>query len=309
MKGKVLISFAVIYLVWGSTFTAIKLGLESFPPITLAACRFLISGLIFLFLSRLKDIRSMSRSEIKNEMIVGVLLNIGNAGVCWSEQYLSSGIAALIVGALPVIFILFNWISFEKKVPHYSVFFAVVLGILGISLISSDDSSSADWKVVLVLILANVAWVAGSLKFRMSKSGLSYYPRAAVQLLTGSLSLFIFSTLFGEKVIVSSITLPGVFSVLYLAVAGTVIAYSAYSFLLKNIKTELVSTYALINPLVALILGILFLGEPFTATISLSAALIILSVVLTIYGDRLFGSFQRKQHPDETSEVSIKECG
>lgn len=298
MKGKVLISFAVIYLVWGSTFTAIKFGLESFPPITLAACRFLVSGIIFLFLSRLKDIRSMSRFEIKNEMIVGVLLNIGNAGVCWSEQYLSSGIAALIVGALPIIFILFNWISFERKIPHYSVFFAVVLGISGIFLISNEDTSMADWKVVLVLILANVAWVAGSLKFRMSKSSFSYYPRAAVQLLTGSMSLFIFSMLFGEKVVASSISLTAVLSVLYLAVAGTVVAYSAYSFLLKNIKTELVSTYALINPLIALILGILFLGEPFTATISLSAALIILSVVLTIYGESLFRSFQKKTPPE-----------
>lgn len=240
----------------------------------------------------------MSRFEIKNEMIVGVLLNIGNAGVCWSEQYLSSGIAALIVGALPIIFILFNWISFERKIPHYSVFFAVVLGISGIFLISNEDTSMADWKVVLVLILANVAWVAGSLKFRMSKSSFSYYPRAAVQLLTGSMSLFIFSMLFGEKVVASSISLTAVLSVLYLAVAGTVVAYSAYSFLLKNIKTELVSTYALINPLIALILGILFLGEPFTATISLSAALIILSVVLTIYGESLFRSFQKKTPPE-----------
>jgi drug/metabolite transporter (DMT)-like permease len=219
--------------------------------------------------------------------MVGILLNLGNAGVCWSEKFISSGVAALIVGAIPILFMLFNWLSFEKKVPHFSALFAVIFGIIGISLISANGGNS-DWRVVAVLLLANFSWVAGSLKFRMTKSHLSYYPRAAVQLLSGGTTLFIFSNLMGEQMSFSEIKLNGAMSVVYLALAGTVVAYTAYSYLLKNVKTELASTYALINPLVALMLGVMFLGEPFSATLTVSAALILMSVMLTLYGDKLF---------------------
>lgn len=288
MKIKILVSFAIIYIVWGSTFTAIKVGLESFPPIALAGSRFMLAGIIFLLLSKYKDFRSMSFQDFKNEATVGILLNLGNAGVCWSEKYISSGVAALIVGAIPILFMLFNWMSFEKKVPHYSALFAVVFGIFGISLISTGEGAQSDWRVVAVLLLANFSWVAGSLKFRMVQSHLSYYPRAAVQLLSGSTTLYLFSALMGEEVNFSAIKPNGYMSVIYLSLAGTVVAYSAYSYLLKNVKPEVTSTYALINPLVALMLGVMFLGEPFSATITISAALILFSVMLTLYGDKIF---------------------
>lgn len=305
MKLKILMSFIIIYLVWGSTFTAIKVGLESFPPIALAASRFMLAGVIFLLLSKFKDFRSMSFQDFKNEAMVGILLNLGNAGVCWSEKYISSGVAALIVGAIPIVFMLFNWLSFERKVPHFSALFAVIFGIFGISLISTGENAQSDWSVVGVLLLANFLWVAGSLKFRMVKSHLSYYTRAAVQLLSGATTLIVFSTLVGEKVDFSSINLNGYMSVVYLSLAGTVVAYSAYSYLLKNVKTELTSTYALINPLVALMLGVIFLGEPFTTTITISAAFILFSVMLTLYGDKIF----RKKAVvvvERNSEVELK---
>lgn len=296
MKGKILISFAIIYLVWGSTFTAIKVGLESFPPIALAGSRFMLAGMIFLALSKFRDFKTLTKSDLKNEVLVGVLLNFGNAGVCWSEKYLSSGVAALIVGAIPIVFMLFNWIGFEKKVPHISAFLAVIFGITGISLISSDHESSSDWRVIAVLLLANFSWVLGSLRFRMSKSHLAYYPRAAVQLISGGATLYVFSHFFDEDLNFSAVSLNGYLSVIFLAVAGTVIAYTAYSYLLKNVAPEVTSTYALINPLVALLLGIFFLGERFTPTIYVSAGLILLSVILTLYGERIW-KFRKSEIP------------
>lgn len=288
MKLKVLISFAIVYIVWGSTFTAIKFGLESFPPIVMAGSRFILAGLIFLAFSKLSDFKSMTRTDIKNEMIVGILLNIGNAGVCWSEQYISSGVAALIVGAIPVLFMLFNWIAFEKKVPHFSAFIAVALGFTGIVLISAGGESGPDWRALLALFIANCSWVIGSLRFKTTKSKLSYFPRASVQLISGGTFLIMTSAFFGEKLNVELITYQGIASVVFLALAGTVIAYTAYSHLLKNTTTELASTYALVNPLIALFLGILFLGESMSMRVGFSTALILMSVVLTLYGEKIF---------------------
>lgn len=289
MNAKILLSFAAIYIIWGSTFTAIKWGLDSFPPFMLAGMRFMLAGVVFLLISKWSEIKNMSRSEIFQEFKIGILLTIGNAGVCWSEQYISSGVAALIVGALPVMFMLFNWFSFEKKTPHVSAILAFIVGITGITLISMDAESATDWRVVLALLTANCTWVIGSLLIRTSKTKVSYYPRASLQTLFGGFTLFTFSFVIGERAVeFESIKLAGVLSVIYLVFAGTLLAYTAYSFLLKNVRTEVTSTYALINPLIALLFGVMFLNEPFSFRTAVSTALILTSVLLVLYGDKLF---------------------
>lgn len=289
MNFRVLFAFAVVYLVWGSTFTAIKWGLDSFPPFMLASLRFLVAGFCFLMISKFKDIKSMTRPELKREILVGVLLTCSNAAVCWAQQFIPSGVAALIVGSLPVMFILFNWVGFEKKTPHISAMLAFAMGLTGIALISLDKAAASNPWVVLALILGNGTWVCGSLLFRMSKSKLDYFPRATVQTLCGGTFLMVISTVLGERAIVwDGLKASGVVSVLYLALAGTVLAYTAYSFLLKNVRTELTSTYALVNPLIALILGVIFFGEPFTFKVSVAAVMILLSVFLVLYGDKIF---------------------
>lgn len=288
MNFKILISFAAIYIIWGSTFTAIKWGLDSFPPFMLAGMRFMLAGLFFLMMSKWNEIKTMTRSDILKEFRVGILLTLGNAGVCWSEQYISSGVAALIVGALPIMFMLFNWLSFERKTPGFSAILSFIVGMTGITLISMDSNSASDWKVVTALLLANCAWVIGSLLMKTSQSKISYYPRATMQTFLGGLTLFTFSFIIGERsVALESIKLAGILSIFYLAIAGTVMAYTAYSFLLRSVGTEITSTYALINPLLALLFGVLFLNEPLTYKIAISTVLILVSVLLVLYGDKL----------------------
>lgn len=313
MNFKIILSFTVIYIVWGSTFTAIKWGLDTFPPFMLAGLRFFVAGLAFFIIAKGKGILEMNRKEISREMLIGILLTTANAGVCWSEQYLSSGVAALIVGALPVMFMVINWLSFEKKAPHVSAIFGVLVGIFGIVLISMDGNSSASsWMVVGGLILANCSWVVGSLMIRTTDTKHAYFPRAAVQLVSGSVFLFMLSFLMGERSVpLSEVGLPGIASVAYLALAGTILAYTCYSYLLKNVRTEITSTYALVNPLVAMIFGVMFLNEPFTVKIAISTALILLSVVLVLYGNQMFQMARSKvvvrfkKLPDE----SLKKCG
>ena len=289
MNIRVLFAFATVYLVWGSTFTAIRMGLDSFPPFMLASLRFLVAGFCFLLVSKWKDIKSMSLPEFRMEVLVGVLLTCSNAAVCWAQQFIPSGVAALIVGALPVMFILINWVGFERKRPPLSAVFAFAIGLTGITLISLDKTAASNIWVVLALILGNTTWVCGSLLFRMTESKRDYFPRATVQTIFGGLFLMIISFGIGERAVVwESLKISGALSILYLALAGTVLAYTAYSFLLKNVRTELTSTYALVNPLIALLLGVLFLNEPFTLKVSIATALILLSVFLVLYGDKLF---------------------
>lgn len=294
MNFKIILSFAVIYIVWGSTFTAIKLGLDTFPPIMLAGLRFFVAGVTFLFIARGKGILAMTKKDISREALIGILLTSANAGVCWSEQYLSSGVAALIVGAIPVMFMLLNSLGFEKQIPHPSAILGVLIGILGILFISVDNSSSgSNWFVVLIVILANCSWVIGSLMIRATVTTHAYFPRAAVQLISGSTFLFVTSSLMGERSVpLDTIGFSGVASVAYLSLVGTILAYTCYSFLLKKVRPEITSTYALVNPLVAMIFGVLWLSEPFTLNIALATALILFSVVLVLYGRQVFQKLQ-----------------
>lgn len=294
MNSKIVLSFAAIYLIWGSTFTAIKWGLESFPPFMLSGMRFLLAGLMFLIISKARGLQ-MKKMEMSREMLVGIFLTLGNAGVCWAEQYISSGIAALVVGAVPVMFILFNWVGFERIAPPVSAILGFAVGIMGIMLISLDSAAASDWRVILGLILANCSWVTGSLLMRTTKTTHDYFSRASVQLITGGLFNMMISTTIKERSVEwGNLEAAGILSVIYLAVAGTILAYSCYSFLLRTVRTELTSTYALVNPLLAILFGVLWLNEPFTMKIALATALILGSVFSVLYGDRLLPQRFRK---------------
>ena len=286
MNLKVLFAFLAVYLIWGSTFTAIVYGLESFPPFLLAASRFFLAGVIFALMTKGQGFKGITRGQLSKEVLVGILITTANALVCWVEQFISSGVTALIVGAMPIWFILFNWLGFEKKIPHASAIVALMIGFAGIAAISMDNLHSPDWRMVLVLIVSNCLWVIGSLLIRGNPSPLKYNNRATIQMLSGSIFLFLLSTLFGEKLL--HVTTQGYLSVIYLAVAGTIVAYSSYSYLLRTVSPEMTSTYALVNPLLAMLLGVIWLNEPFTARLALASSLIILSVMMVLYGRTLF---------------------
>jgi drug/metabolite transporter (DMT)-like permease len=288
MNIRIVLSFLAIYLIWGSTFTAIKWGLESFPPFMLSGLRFLMAGIIFFAVSRIRDFKTIKVPQIRREMLIGIFLTIGNAGVCWAEQFISSGVAALIVGAVPVMFILFNWLSFEKKVPTTSAMIGFAVGMTGIMLISMDSATAVDWRGVVALIIANCSWVIGSLMMRTTVTTIPYFPRASIQLVTGGLFNLLLSTFMGESLLsFEKIEMKGILSVAYLALAGTILAYTCYSYLMRTVKTELASTYALVNPILAVLLGVIWLNEPFTMKIAIAATLIIGSVFLVIYGEKL----------------------
>lgn len=291
MSPRIFLSFLVIYIVWGSTFTAIKWGLDAFPPFLMAGIRFVIAGLLFFIFSKHKEFKTLNRSEFFREAQIGILLTLANAGVCWSEQYLSSGVAALIVGSIPLQFAILNWLKFEKKKPHPMAILGLIIGMLGIGLISWEKASWSNTLVILGLLTANFAWTTGSLVIRVSQTKLSFFSRASIQMTVGGSILLILSPLMGERAVEwGHLPLAGILSVLYLALAGTVLAYTCYSYLLRTVAPEITSTYALVNPLLAVIFGVIYLNEPITSKVILSSLLIVTSVALVIYGPKLMKS-------------------
>lgn len=291
MSPRIFLSFLVIYIVWGSTFTAIKWGLDAFPPFLMAGIRFVIAGLLFFIFSKHKEFKTLNRGEFFREAQIGILLTLANAGVCWSEQYLSSGVAALIVGSIPLQFAILNWLKFEKKKPHPMAILGLIIGMLGIGLISWEKASWSNTLVILGLLTANFAWTTGSLVIRVSQTKLSFFSRASIQMTVGGSILLILSPLMGERAVEwGHLPLAGILSVLYLALAGTVLAYTCYSYLLRTVAPEITSTYALVNPLLAVIFGVIYLNEPITSKVILSSLLIVTSVALVIYGPKLMKS-------------------
>jgi drug/metabolite transporter (DMT)-like permease len=288
MNSKIVLSLITIYIVWGSTFMAIKLGLDSFPPIMLAGLRFLLAGLIFALLSRGQFLNDVRKKSIPNEMLIGLLMTGGNAGVCWGQQYITSGVAALVTGAVPLIFVLFNWIGFEKKRPGRETLAGIFIGILGIATIAQDKTSVSNVFGVLLVLGANALWVLGSLKSRMLQTKMGFFSRSTIQMLFGGGFLILLSFIVGERAIEwQKLESEGLYSLLYLSLIGTVLAYTCYIYLLQHVRTEVTSTYALVNPLLAVLLGAFFLGEVLSLKLALSTALIVLSVFIVMYGPKL----------------------
>jgi drug/metabolite transporter (DMT)-like permease len=288
MNSRIVLSLIIIYIVWGSTFMAIKLGLHSFPPVMLAGLRFLLAGLIFALLSKGQFLRELRGKSIPTEMLIGLLMTGGNAGVCWGQQYITSGVAALVTGAVPLIFVLFNWIRFEKKKPGWETLAGIFIGIIGIGVIAQDKASVNNIYGVLLVLGANALWVIGSLKSRVLQTEMGFFSRSTVQMLFGGGFLILLSAVIGERAIEwQKLGSEGLYSLLYLSLIGTVLAYSCYIYLLKHVRTEIISTYALVNPLLAVLLGSFFLGEALSLKLALSTALIILSVFIVMYGPKL----------------------
>lgn len=267
---------------------AIKLGLDSFPPVMLAGLRFLIAGLIFALLSKGQFLKELRAKSIPTELLIGLLMTGGNAGVCWGQQYITSGVAALVTGAVPLIFVLFNWMSFEKKKPGWETLLGILIGIVGIGVIAQDKASVNNISGVFLVIGANALWVIGSLKSRMLQTEMGFFSRSTVQMLFGGAFLVLLSLIIKERSIEwQKLNKEGFLSLFYLALIGTVLAYSCYIYLLKHVRTEVISTYALVNPLLAVLLGALFLGEALSLKLAVSTALIILSVFIVMYAPRI----------------------
>lgn len=288
MKARIWIALITVYIVWGSTYLAIRFAVESMPPFLMAATRFLIAGSILLAWRVFAKDRLPTRIEWRSAAIVGLLLLTGgNGAVVWAEQHVASGIAALIVGSAPLWMVAIDAIRPGGYKANVQTWLGVMIGFCGILILISPwqmagNSSQMDIYGILALLLGAFLWAVGSLYSRNAVLPASPLMGTGMEMLMGGAGLLILGTLTGEwgRVDLSSITSRSIAGLVYLIIFGALIGFAAYTWLLRNAPTPLVSTYAYVNPLVAIFLGSLLAAEPLTPRILISALIVVSSVAL-----------------------------
>lgn len=285
----VLLAFLAVYIVWGSTYLAMRYGIESFPPLLLAGTRHVVTGLIFYPILRWKTGIRPTLEQWTTASISGfLLLCVGNGGVCWAELTVPSGVTALLVAMVTLWMVLVDWLRPGGYRPSSRVFFGVFLGFAGMALLVGPSHVGSSGRVdplgAAVLVLASFSWACGSIYSKHGPLPGSAMLTMAMQCLAGGIALWIGGFLTGEvsRFHIAAISARSWLAVAYLIVFGSGIGFTAYIYILKNSTAARVATYAFVNPVVALLLGWLIAGETLTLRTLLAAMVILGAVILVI---------------------------
>jgi drug/metabolite transporter (DMT)-like permease len=283
------LSFAAVYIVWGSTYFAIRIGVESFPPFLLAGLRHFTVGLVFFPLFRCLTKEKPSLLQWRTTAITGILLLLcGNGTVSWAEKYVPSGIAALLVATVSIWMVLTDWLRPGGTRPGSRVILGCFLGFVGVALLVGPGHLAGSERIypfgAFVLTLAAMAWGVGSVYSKHNPIPQSPMLGVAMQMLAGGGALLLVSFAAGEfrNLHWGEISLRSWIALLYLMIMGSGVGFSAYVYILKHSTAARVSTYAFVNPAVALLLGWFLGGEPLTLRTLLASAIILTSVLLVI---------------------------
>ena len=285
-RAKLLLAFAAIYVLWGSSYLAIRVAIDSLPPFLMAGSRFLVAGAILYAFGARTDAARPTRRHWRNAAIASVpLFVIGNGGVTWAELTVPSGAAALVIATLPAWLLLLDWGYGGRKGPRAAELVGIGLGTAGVAVLSSPGGVNP--VGVGVLLVAAVAWAVGSLFNRYADLPASPVRVAGMQMLVGGAVMVAVGFVIGEvgRLAPAAVTGPSVLAWLYL-VAVAVVALPAYNWLLTATSPALVGTYAFVNPVVAVLLGWAALGEALTGRTAVAAGLVVLGVMILVWPRR-----------------------
>jgi drug/metabolite transporter (DMT)-like permease len=277
-----------IYIIWGSTYLGIKFAVDTMPPFTMAAARFLIAGAILFALRRAAGDPIPRRIEMRSAATIGLFLLVGgNGAVTWAEQTIPSGLAALMVSSAPLWMITLDALLPGGKRPPMRVLLGVSIGFGGVLLLlwPGQNSGMLDLNPLGTgaLIFATLAWSFGSIYSRYLNLPASPMMGTAVEMLAGGAMLLAIGGITGElgRLNPAGFSMQSILALAYLTIFGSLVAFTAYTWLLRVAPTSLVSTYAYVNPLVALSIGALLGNETFSPRTLAAAAIILGSVALT----------------------------
>ncbi|MBP6427359.1 MAG: EamA family transporter [Bacteroidia bacterium] len=275
------LAYAAVAIFWGTTFFAIRVGVETFPPFLMAGFRHSIGGILICLYFYLKGYKLPPKKDLKVFAINGLLmLAFGNGLVTWAEQYVNSGLAALICSLTPIWIIAVNSVSGQKEKLNYIIGLGILLCLFGQFLLFKDnikDFADPNYAIGIVSILiANIAWAVGTVYSKNHRSETSPLFGAGLQMVCGGIILDLVGTARGEWSNLHPSS-EAVWALVYLILFGSIIAYGAYMYVLKLLPATIISTYAYINTVVAVFLGWLWLNEPLNM-------LVWTAVVLTIAG-------------------------
>ena len=286
-----ILAFAAVYLIWGSTYLAIKYAIETLPTFLMAGFRFTIAGgLLYLWARFSPGYEKPKLIHWRTSLIVGTLLLAGgNGGVVVGEHYISSGLTALLIATEPFWIVLLSWVFLRGQRPNLLVTAGLLLGFIGVWLLLPTGASAAEgvsasgqlFGAVLILA-ASVSWAVGSLYGTRAEAARSPILASGMQMLSGGVIMLLIGTFAGEwgTLNLNTVSARSWLALVYLIFVGALVAYTAYSWLLKNAQPAMVSTYAYVNPAIAVLLGWAVAGETLTGQMLLGAAIIVGSVAL-----------------------------
>jgi len=297
-----------VYILWGSTYLAIRFAIETIPPFLMAGVRFLIAGTILYLIRRARGDARPSRGEWCSAAIIGILLLVGgNGGVVWAEQKVASGVTALLVGVAPLWMVLIDVLHPSGRRPSRWAILGLVLGFVGISVLIGPSQivgqgENVDFIGAVVLILSSLSWAVGSLYSRQAPLPSSPLLWTAMEMLAGGAGLLLLGLLTGElkQFNLATLSFRSLTGMAYLIVFGSWIGLTSYTWLFRVAPTPLVATYAYVNPVVAVLLGHFLAAEPLTPQIVIAATIVIGSVALTTISQQ--ASIRSKpKHPGSKS--------
>ncbi len=286
----ILLSFIAIYIIWGSTYLANAWGIQSFPPFMFASLRFTSAGILILLFLIIKGGFTITKNQIKETFLAGFLFfALGNGLLVWGLQFIESGIAALIISLQPLVIGLMLWLVY-KRAPGLMSWIGLAVGFLGMAMLVWQDGfvSSTHWLIGFgAILVAMTSWAYISIRINDRKKPDSIVKIAGLQMLFGGVMLAIMSGITGEyhRFYMDNINQKAIYSLIYLIFFGSIIAFSAFNYLLVKVSPIKVSTSAYINPIVALFLGWHLNAEQLSLQ-SMLATVILLTSVFIINADK-----------------------
>ncbi len=288
-QWQIYLAFAAVYIIWGSTYLAMRFTNETIPPFLMSGMRFIIAGVIlYAYVAGVQKAPKPTWPNIKGGAIIGFLLIlIGNGGVAFAELTIPSSIAALVVAMSPVWFTLLGWLFFGTAKPNGKMVAGLILGFIGMIVLIGPGQlvgHSLDNRGLIIIVIATLAWSTGSLYSATAKVLASPLQTTAIQMLVGGALLLLASFITGEltQFQVVQISAKSFLAFGYLIVFGSLIGYTSYSWLIRVVPPSQASTYAYVNPVVAVLLGWLFGGESVTIQMLLAGALILAGVIMIL---------------------------
>jgi drug/metabolite transporter (DMT)-like permease len=287
IRVKVIGAFAAVYLIWGSTYIAIRFAIETIPPFLMAGFRFMVAGAVLYGWARWMGAGRPARIHWATTTVIGgLLISVGNGAVVWAEQRVPSGLASLLIATVPIWIVLLDWIRRDGTRPRPAVMVGVGLGFAGLSLLVGPEKLSGIHRIdptgAAVLVMGAIAWAAGSLYSLRAALPESRLLATAMEMLMGGLLLFTAGLATGEWAALhwEAVSVRSSVSFVYLIVFGSLVGFTAYIYLLNVTTPARASTYAYVNPVVAVILGRVLGGEPISARTGLAAAVIVTAVAV-----------------------------
>jgi drug/metabolite transporter (DMT)-like permease len=284
-------AFFAVYVFWGSTYLAIKYAMETLPPFLMAGSRFLFAGsILFLWARFSKDYEAPTLAHWRTSVIVGTLLLLGgNGGVVLAQHYIPSSLAALLVATEPLWIVILSWLWLSGNRPNWRVVLGLLLGFAGVWMLIAGRASGGagtdgvgQWIGIIAVIVGAMSWATGSIYGLRGSTPKSPLLAAGMQMMSGSVSLLIVGLVRNEWATFdpAAVSNNSLFGLAYLIVFGSLVGFTAYSWLLKNARPSMVATYAYVNPVIAVLLGWLIAGEAMTGQMLIGAGVVVGSVVL-----------------------------